>query len=113
MSATRADVAARLQELVGHLQAAEEEACQAGIELAVTKADLEGAEAARTLGGLEGRNAEERKAFLFLFTQEHRDAHQAAQGRQQGAAMRLRVLHAEASILKAVSRLCAPEEDDA
>ena len=113
MSATRADVAARLMELIGHLQAAEEEACQAGIDLATAKEGLEGAEAARTLGGLEGKNAEERKAFLFLFTQEHRDAHQAAQEAHQRAAMRLRVVMAEASILKAVSRLLEGKEDDA
>ena len=113
MSATRADVAARLMELIGHLQAAEEEACQAGIDLATAKEGLEGAEAARTLGGLEGKNAEERKAFLFLFTQEHRDTHQAAQERHQRAAMRLRVLMAEASILKSLTRLVAPGDEDA
>ena len=110
---TREGLALRLFELIGRIEAAEEEACQTAIDLAAAKEALEGIEAARTMGGLEGKNADERKAYLFLFTQDHRDALRTAQEAHQRASMNLRALTAASSILRACARLVASGDDDA
>jgi hypothetical protein len=109
-----AGLVSRLLDLASEIAAAEEDACQAAIELAAAKATLEAAEHACYLGsGVEGRNAEERKARVHAATLPAQDACQDALEAHQRASMRLRVLMSESSILRAVSRLRAAGDDDA
>ena len=108
----RAGLVSRLLDLASLIATAEEDACRTALDLAAAKEALEGSEAARTMGGLEGKNADERKAFLFLVTQEPRDALRTAQEAHQRASMHLRALTAASSILRAVSRLVASGDDN-
>jgi chromosome segregation ATPase len=107
----RAGLVSRLLDLASEIAAAEEDACQAGLELAEVKAQLDERETALLIAGVPGSNTEQRKAHLSALCADCESAVRSAQERQQGAAMRLRTLHAEASILKACARLV--EDGDA
>jgi len=103
----------RLLALAGMIATAEEDALQATLELAEVKAQLDEREGALLIAGVPGKNEPERKAHLSALCRDLENALRTAQEAQQRASMRLRALTAEAGILKAVGRLCAPEGDDA
>jgi len=105
----RDELATRLLALPAALEAAEEDLLQAQREATEAKCILEENEASLTLQGLDGKNEAERKASLYARTVLDRDRARQAGERVHQAALRVRVLQAEHSSLRAVARLLGGE----
>jgi hypothetical protein len=102
----------RLLHLPGALRMAEEALLEAAGHYAEARLALECRESDLLLAGVEGGNAEVRKARLHVGTLSAQEALQDAAQERDRCAAHLRTLQAEASCLRAAAKLIGGENED-